>query len=1136
MEKSIEASRIPKKPRNHPNNRRKRPAAWRAIVKVMKLSTALILIAVLHLSATGLAQKVNFNGTNVPLMAVFNAIENQLGYGVLISHKLQEASLPVTIKVEDGSLDDLLQKSFAFQPFKLAYTITGHTIYISEVATLVEQSKSTTSQPVPVKISGMVLTELGQVLAGANITIRETGKGTVTNAKGEFVLDNVPINSTIIVSFIGYAPQVIDIKGAIDLKIYLKVTKNQLDKVVVQAYGATTQRLTTGNIATVSAEEIERQPISNPLEALQGRVAGLNVTQNNGFASAPYTVEIRGRNSINTSLTSDPLYIIDGVPLTISEVGGGVGGSYTNPSPGFLQNGFLGPAGGQSPFFSINPADIESIEVLKDADATAIYGSRGANGVILVTTKRGKPGKTKFDLNAYEGINEVTRHWDMLNTSEYLQVRREAFKNDGIRMTTANAPDLLVWDTTRSTNWQNYLWGNVGKAYDIQAALSGGDPRTTFRLAGGFHSIADITTVKGASQRGSFSADLTHKTTDQRFSINFKATYTYAVINMINLQSSTAVLPPDAPAAFDKNGNLNYAQYDVSNVNLPFANLEQPYRATTSWLNSRVLFGYEIIKGLVAKVEFGYNNAENSQTQIQPIVSLDPKNNPTGNSLFGQNKNTTWALEPTLEYNNAVGQGKLNILIGGSSQNSSTDGLFVAGSGYTNDALLRTISNAPVQAASDNYGQYRYAAIFGRANYNWRDKLIINANGRRDGSSRFGPGKQFGNFGSIGLAYIFSEEEWAKKTLKFLSFGKIRSSYGITGSDIIQDYQYLSRWTSQGYLPYNGVTPLIPIQFSDSNFHWQVNRKAEIALDLGFLNDRITFEAAYYRDRCNNQLIPFPTPLFSGFASVTANSPANVQNSGTEFQLDAKLINLRNFRWTANFNIGINRNKLLSYPNLTQSPYADLLKIGQPLNITYQLHYKGVDPLTGQYAFEDRNHDGAITVDYSVVPGTNDDDRFQINLTPKYFGGFGNTFEYKNLAVTLFFYFKKQMGTNAFTGEEPGIMKNQSVEILNHWSQPGDQTPFAKPTTRPGITTIDYAVYSDAGYTDASYIRLKNATITYNLSELMAKKAGIQKMGLFLRGENLFVITKYKGIDPETQNFGLMPPNKIITGGVSFTF
>ena len=1097
----------------------------------------------LNVSATGVSQTITFKGKDVPLEKVFAAIEKQTSYTFFYKSDLLSRGTGISLDLQQAPLARALDLIFKDQPF--TYSLNGKIITIEMNRPKAPDPSVLAPDPGGLNYVGIVLDENGNCIAGVTVVGKYSGKGTQTNPQGVFILKNIREDEVLIITCIGYEKQVIPIKGKSDFIFVMKPAVNEMDKAVVQGYGTTSRRLTTGNIVRITAEEIEKQPVMNPLLALQGRVAGLVVTPNSGYASGSVKVEIRGRNTISSGFTSDPLYIVDGVPLTVLETGGM--SSYQTGSSGFVQNMLASVAGGQSPFFSLNPADIESIEVLKDADATAIYGSRGANGVILITTKKGKAGKSGFSLNATQGYSRVTRYWDMLNTTQYLQMRREAFKNDGITPTIANAPDLLLWDTTRNIDWQKTLWGGSGKVTDVQAALTGGDTRTSFRIGADYRRQTEILTQSGANQRTAFSFNLTHHSLDQKLLVTLATNYSYAGVNTISAPSAVT-LPPDAPPIYNSAGSLNYAPWNAAGIGwqYPFASLLSSYTTKTNFLTSNLALNYELAKGLTLTASLGYNNTVAGQSAQTPIVAQNPMYNPTGYASFGSNKISSWIIEPQIKYSLFIGEGKLNMLAGGSMQTTMSDATFQNGFGYTNDAFLQTIAGASTVLAYGASTQYRYAAAFGRINYDWANKYILNLNVRRDGSSRFGPGRQFGNFGSVGLAWVASEEKWLKQALPAaFSFIKLRGSYGLTGSDAVGDYQYLSQWgrTPPGnYNPlftYGGISPLVNQHAVNQNYRWQVNKKGEVALDLGFLKDnRINVELSYYRNRCNNQLLAYATPVFTGFPTVTANSPATVQNDGWEFLLDAKLLRVKNFSWSVNANLSINRNKLLAYPNIENSPNATVLKIGQPLNNQYLLHYTGLDPQTGQNSFADVNHDGSIIVNYSVLPGTQNDDRSgTVNIDPAFFGGFGNQFNYKDFSLNVFFTFKKQKGqNNYYLGVTPGGMANASTDIFNgRWQQPGDKAAYARFTTQGTTSDINFQL-SDRTYTDASYVRLSTLSFAYNLPAGVAKKAGMQRFSLFINAQNIFVITGFKGIDPEVQNFGVMPPAKTFTGGVSLNF
>lgn len=1101
--------------------RKKRGRFYKTLL-VMKLVAFLIFAFCIQVSAASFAQKITLNEKDAPLEKVFSDIKKQTGYIFFYENNVLNGTAKVSINVKDATLQEVLDQCFKGQP--LVYTIAGNTIGVKKKE---KQPVQTTAPAPPKDITGHVTDKQGVPLVSATVLIKRTRTGTLTDVKGNFTIRGVFPQDTLLVSYIGNKTVFIGIGNETVFNIVMQETTNSLDQVVVQAYGQTTNRLNTGNIVTVSKEEIARQPVMNPLQALEGRVAGLDVSQTSGYANAPFHVEIRGRSTIG-DVPADPLYIIDGVPLTVLTAD--QGGSGYSHSTGFVQNPYLvGPSGGQSPIFSINPADIESITILKDADATAIYGSRGANGVIIINTKTGSVGKTTMDINVYQGTTKVSRTYPLLNTQQYLQMRREAFANDGITPNTQNAYDLLMWDNSHNTDWQKFLFGNLGVTTNAQLALTGGNKIVNFRIGAGYLNSTDITTAKGANQRGSLQFNLSHTSPDQRFNISFSNNYSVAENNEISTPGQI-LTAPDAPPAFDASGNLNFNGWKPADRSFPFGSLLRPYVSTTYFLNSRLSLKYEILKGLDFSTNVGYSNASVIQKSEVPIASQDPAINPTGSSSFGYNNTVNWIIEPQLKYNRLISKGKLEALLGASTQSVSGNGDDIQGSGYTNDNLLGSISNAPSKNANDGYYKYKYAAIFARINYNWEDKYIFNLTARRDGSSRFGPGKQFGDFGAVGAAWILTEENWLKNKFDFLSLAKIRASYGSTGNDQIGDYQYLTRWTAGNVLSYQGSLPAyIPTQHANPNYQWEINKKLELSLDLSFFRDRLNFEATWYQNRCNNQLVIEPLPLLTGFGAVTANLPADVQNRGIELTFNGKILDKKDFTWNLNFNMSANRNKLLAFPDLSQSPYAGHFLVGMPLNLGWALHYTGVDPQTGQYTYQDKNGDGVISTNYGPTG-----DLYPTDLTVKFFGGLGSNFRYKNWQLDAFFHYKKQIGTNAYATLRPaGIIGNNvpSEVLTNSWMKSGNNAEFARFTTNPKASDYNLSG-SDFAYSDASYIRLTNLVISYSLPKDLDKKIGINNGSVFFKGQNLLLITKYKGADPETQNFGQLPPQKIFTVGI----
>lgn len=1111
---------------------------------IMRLSL-LLLIGFMHVSAVASSQKITIKETNAPLKKVLGQIERQSGYLLFYDDGLLEGVVNISVNLKDATIENALDE--ILKGSDLVYRIVEKNVVIKRRELLISSLLSVAADTT-ITISGFIRNEKGRPLHAATIQVRGITRGTATDQDGRFLLRQVPPKSTLIVSCIGHVSEEVIVGKDLVLNITLKEFADNLDETVVMAYGTTTKRYTTGNITSIKAADIEKQPIQNPLMALQGRVPGLVINQQSGHEHGPVMVEIRGRNSVNPMFTSDPLYIIDGVPLTVLDLGATQQRQqgFNAISRGIDQSG-MSPSGGQSPLFNMNPSDIQSIEILKDADATAIYGSRGANGVIIITTKKGKAGKNRLDVDFTQGVRFVTRKWEMLNTQEYVAMRREAFKNDGLtpRGTpgAGYAPDLFSWDTTRYTDWQKYVWGNTGQWQRAQASLSGGTSQTSYRVAGGYNRSTDITTRSGANEGASLSFNISSQSMNQRFRMSLIGNYSHTSVNMTSVPGGTLIasLAPNAPAVFDEEGKPNWAAWRAAG-SFPFAQLLVPYNSKTNLLQSNLQLSYNIIPGLDAKLSLGYNNTANDQTRLTPIASLDPTTlgAKTGSAQFGSNRINNWIIEPQLEYSGVVfGKGKLTMLAGGTVQSNKTNGMRITGEGYTDDNLLGSISNAVSVTGVEHAGQYKYAGAFARIGMRWDNRYVINLNGRRDGSSRFGAGNQFGNFGSVGAAWILSEESWMEKILPdAISFVKLRSSYGITGSDAVRDYQFISQWgnLSPNLLPYHGISPLTPQIQPNPDFHWQVNRKLEAALDLGFLRDRINLSVSYYRNRCDNQLVSYPTGLYTGFSSVVANLPADVLNTGWEGTINAQIIDKKKFSWRADFNISTNRNKLLAYPNIEQSPYYDTYIIGQPINLRYAFHLIGVDPATGKYQYEDYNKDGEIKDVRGIPPGTGADDRFvRLDTRPEFFGGINNQFTYGNWQFTAFLEFTRKLGFNYLNGT-PGIMANISrYQYENRWVNPGDVTIVPKLTTAGDISYTRFGT-SDAYFTDASFIRLRTVALSYTLPQKIASKARMSRLAINLNAQNLFTITGYKGLDPDVTQFGSMPPLRTITAGISCSF
>ncbi|MBK0379310.1 TonB-dependent receptor [Mucilaginibacter segetis] len=1094
----------------------------------MKITTLLLIVTLLQVSAASRAQKISLSESRAPLTKVLKEIRSQSGFNLVYTEEMLKDAKAVSIRVKDAEMREVLDEVFREQP--LSYTIVNNAIVLKEKEmSLLDRIRAAW---VAVDVNGRVVDEQGQPLPGATVKVKDGSQATTTDARGEFTLRQVQPDATLVVSFIGF--QQLEVKAAANMgNMVMKVAESQLDQVQVIAYGKTSQRLSVGNVSSVSAKDIERQPVNNPLLALEGNVPGLFIQQATGLPGTAVSVKIQGQNSLGNG--NDPLYVIDGVPYSSQSLPN-LGSILASP------NGQVAMVG-NSPLGFINPQDIESISVLKDADATSIYGSRAANGAILITTKKGKAGDTRVNFNLQQGVGKVTRTMDLLNAQQYLQMRHEALKNDGISIADYDYDLNGAWDTTRTTDWQKELIGNSAHYTDMQVSLSGGNENTQYLIGSAYHRETTVFPGEFSDQKASLHFNINNTSANKKFKVQLSGSYLFDN-NQLPSQDLTYYalqLPPVAPALYNPDGSLNW-QVNSSGSSTwinPLQYTMAHYNNKTNNLVSNGLLSYNIINGLTASVSMGYTNMQSKDNQLTSINYYPPQdrqyNTPFG--VYGDYNINSWIIEPQLNYSRLLGGGKLDFLLGSTFQKSHSHGeQFVAG-GFLNDIFLENISAAAqVTSTSVLDKDYAYNALFGRLNYNFQDKYLINLSARRDGSSRFGPENRFHNFASIGAAWIFSEETLIKESLTFLSLGKLRGSFGTTGNDQIPDYSYLSLYrVIKSDLPYLGSKGVEPTNLSNPYLQWEETRKLQFGLDLGFFKDRVLLNATYYRNRSSNQLLGNSLSLSTGFGNISANLPATVQNSGWELVLNTANIKSAAFKWSSSINLTLPKNKLLKFDNIAQTVYKSNWIVGEPITIIRKYQFEGVDPATGLYAFKD--HNGNITTSVS----SNNDRIAIVNTAPKFYGGFQNSFQFKGFDLSFLLQFVKQKGP---TGDYFGLglpgtsfgLGNQPTSVLNRWQKPGDQTEIQRYNSDYGqFSPYANAQNSDSGYGDASYIRLKNLSLSYQLPQPIASKIHMQNIRVYTLGQNLLTFTNYPGLDPETKTSSVLPPLKVWTFGVQLT-
>ncbi len=969
----------------------------------------------------------------------------------------------------------------------------------------------------PGQVSGRVTDTSGEPLPGVTVLVKGTFRGTTTGADGRYTLTNVPAGAVLSFSFVGFKTQEIPFDGQTSLDVRLQEDITTLSEVTVNAgYYTVKDRERTGSIARVTVKELENQPVSNALSSVQGRMVGVSITQGSGVPGGGYSIQIRGTNSLRRA-GNYPMYIIDGVPVSAE-------GSSS------LSGGIL-PYTEISPLSAVNPSDIESIEILKDADATAIYGSRGANGVILVTTKKGRAArKAVFSINSSYGLSRVAGKMELMNTEQYLDMRRQAYVNDGIANYPANAYDVNgAWDETRYTDWQEELIGGTAESSALQLSLSGGSDNTGFLISGSHNRQTTVFSDDFRYKTDNLSGSLNHRSADNRFILNASGQFSAQSNNVIetDITSQALRLSPNAPALYKEDGSLNWENNTFTN---PVAAYESTYANDSKTFNTSLNLSYELLPSLHVKLNGGISHQVFEELVLRPNTIYNPSFGITpasSNASKSRNQRFSYLAEPQLQYIHTFNHHQFDVLIGGTYQQTTTSSLRLSGSGFQTNALITNMAAANrVTVSHDQETKYKYAAIFGRINYQYKNRYILNLTGRRDGSSRFGPDNRFANFGAIGAAWLFSEENFLTGS-SWLSFGKLRGSYGLTGSDLIGDYQYLDTYTvsSTGY---GGSVSLYPSRLHNPYFSWEKTTKLEAALELGFLNDRVQLSAAWYRNRSGNQLVGIPLPATTGFGSIQANLPATVENKGLELELSATPVRSGRFNWNSSFNISFPRNKLVSFPGLEGSTYANQYVVGYPTSIIKVYNYEGMDTGTGRYVFTYYNIDGAIT--------SPDDNQVIEEVGVKYFGGWSNQFTYKQWEFSFLFQFvnQRQQNYNALL-PNPGVMFNQPVELLDVWSESNPDGRYMPYTTgaHPAIyQLLGYFRSSTATIGDASFIRLKNIGLSYRLRI----NKYLQDARFYVQGQNLWTITDYFGVDPEFILTGYLPPLKTWAFGVQLNF
>lgn len=987
-------------------------------------------------------------------------------------------------------------------------------------------------------VRGVVKDDSGEALPGSTVFVRGTNIATTTDAEGSFsIKPPKEFPFTITINLVGYKTQEVEVYELSEeaLDVTLKID-NILDEIVVVGYGTQKREDFTGSLASVPTE-LKTQPVSSPERLLQGAISGIQVTQSSGQPGGSVSIRVRGGTSITAG--NEPLYVVDGFPIYNSENSADAGVT-------------SGPK--INPLSNINSTDIESIDVLKDASATAIYGSRGANGVIIITTKKGRHNESSLSYDGYYGVQSVLKKVDLLNAAEWGSLKNDALRDSG---KPALYTDEQLSQLGKGTDWQDEAF----RAAPIQShslSLSTGGEKTTLALSGNYFNQQGIIVGTGFD-RYSGRLNIDHEIND-RFKV---AAYLTGSVTRADV-APDAVVPallqmPPVISVKDENGAFIQRSTFETSVANPINTLYNQINETTTKRFLLNGFGeYKVIEGLVVKVLLGSDFINNKQNRYMPSTVFEGL--PGGIASVGSLSSTNWLNENTISYKKQFGTDhSIDVVVGNTQQQFTSEAYIANASVFVNDLLTYNDlgSGSVLGQAKSNQNKWTLQSYLGRINYGFKERYLLTLTVRSDGSSRFGSKNKWGTFPSAAIAWNATKEDFVRN-IPEISQLKFRLSAGLTGNQEIDTYRSIARLAYLRYnLGNNLVAGFAPNSYGNADLGWEKTTQYDFGIDAGFLSNRINLISDIYYKRTNDLLLEVPVPYTSGLESAFQNI-GSVENKGIELGLNTKNL-IGKFQWSTNFIFSANRNKVLSLgPNITEFYPIDptnvprpsgIVKVGESLGSFYMYKTNGVfqegedfslSPLqntkAGSQKYQDVNTDGFITQagDRTIVG----------NSQPKFLASITNTFRYSNFDLSIFF--QSSYGNKIFNNTRAELetgtgYTGASGTLRNRWTPTNTDTDMHRAVEDPSPTLSDRFVE------DGSYLRLKNLSLGYTIPESITSKVKIKNLRIYVSGQNLLTWTNYTGFDPEVskngQNAlnsgidnGVYPNSKTILGGVSLSF
>ncbi|WP_020566819.1 SusC/RagA family TonB-linked outer membrane protein [Neolewinella persica] len=979
-------------------------------------------------------------------------------------------------------------------------------------------------------VTGTVTDASGETLIGASVLAKGTGSGTVTDLDGKYSLSVPDGVKFLVFTYTGFASQDVPIGNRSVVDVTLLESASQLSEVVVVGYGSQIRSTLTGNIAQIDGEAIENLPVASVEQAMQGRSAGVFVQSVSGKPGGRVNIRVRGSSSISAG--NDPLYVVDGVPIT--------SGTFSSPGSGSLN--FMA---------DINPNDVASIEILKDASAAAIYGSRAANGVILITTKKGKSGKAKVNVNLSAGSSVASNRREFLNAEEFVSFFRQTAEGAGrydwanqindwglsddeytLENITAEYVGFVEGRLDRysgpsewrngetDTDWQDLAF-QTGESRNADMSLAGGSDAIQYYTSFGYSGQEGIL-AGNAFERMTARLNLDAKTTERlnfgmRMSFGRTTNDRVTDDNQFSTPLQLIALAPITPPR-DEDGVL--LDRPTTTYYNGLIDVEEAARQTVSYRTLTNVFGqYEIAGGLALRAEAGVDVANLKQNRFQGRRTI------TGASTNGFSESRwsnilNYTTKALLLYDKEVGAGHNFNFVGGLEyQRSSSENVEVEGTEFPIDALQRIASAAEITFGTSDFTEFTFLSYFGRVNYNFQSKYLFSASARLDGSSRFGANNRYGFFPSVAAGWVISQEDFLADN-STVSYLKARASYGLTGNASIANFGSLGLYSAPAY---GGVSALSPSQIPNPDLTWEQTAQFDVGLDFGFLNNRFSGELDFYVKNTTDLLLDVPVPGSSGFRTQLQNI-GEMRNTGIEFLLNANVLTGA-FKWETSFNFALNKNEVTKLAEGQQlidnngSRSMNVVQVGQPLGAFLGYEFAGVDRENGDALFfvNETNEAGSIINPDATTNNVSEANFIILGQSiPDKLIGFTNDFSYRGLSLNVFF--QGSFG-NKIANAAGGFMScgacwfdNQTRDQLDAWTPDNRDTdiPEARFYWENGTNGRSSRYLSDG-----NFVRLKTATLAYELPSSLTSKAGLSRLRVYVTGQNLLTFTNYEGWDPE---------------------